>query len=108
MEYQSKDKCMNSTDLIDKLRNQAVAIRYKKLNGGSAVIKATLMSEMTENKRSKTTTRDPNGEFSKPARYPEKILAVWDIDSEGWRDIRWKSITEVDGSKIHYGIKYDS
>jgi hypothetical protein len=99
---------MNSTDLIDKLRNQAVAIRYKKLNGGSAVIKATLMSEMTENKRSKTTTRDPNGEFSKSARYPEKILAVWDIDSEGWRDIRWKSITEVDGSKIHYGIKYDS
>jgi hypothetical protein len=99
---------MNSTDLIDKLRNQAVAIRYKKLNGGSAVIKATLMSEMTENKRSKTTTRDPNGEFSKSARYPEKILAVWDIDSEGLRDIRWKSITEVDGSKIHYGIKYDS
>jgi len=108
MEYQSKDKCMNSTDLINKLRNQAVAIRYTKLNGGSAVIKATLMLEMTENKRSKTKTRGPNGEFSKSVRYPEKILAVWDIESEGWKDIRWKSITEVDGFKIHYGIRYDS
>ena len=42
MEYQSKDKCMKSTDLIDKLQSQAVMIKFTKLNGEERVMKATL------------------------------------------------------------------
>jgi len=99
---------MKSTDLIDKLQSQAVMIKFTKLNGEERVMKATLKLEITEENPSKTRTRDPNSEFSQSNRYPEKNFTVWDIESEGWRTIRWKSITEVNGDKIHNGIEYVS
>jgi len=99
---------MKSTDLIDKLQTQSVMIKFTKLNGEARVMKATLKLDITEVIPSKTRTRDPNSEFSQSNRYPEKNFTVWDIESEGWRTVRWKSITEVDGAKIHNGIEYVS
>jgi hypothetical protein len=73
-------------ELYEMLRSDIVEITFTKIDGSSRVMKCSLqdkylpvMMEDTE-----TATKDnPN------------VLAVWDIDNNGWRSFRINSITEV-------------
>lgn len=72
--------------LKDELRSGAVMVAFKKSDGTDRLMKCTLSENLipisTETTKAVVKKREPNPD----------VLAVWDIESDGWRSFRWDSV----------------
>jgi len=73
---------------VSKLAHDHVlSVKFKKVNGEERVMKCTLIRDMLPPQKDieeHSTRENPN------------VLAVWDIDSNGWRSFRMDSIISLD------------
>ena len=76
------------TELQAILKTEARVITFTKVNGDSRIMKCTLQPDMlpklvlTEGKT--------------PKKQNDKVIAVWDLEKEGWRSITVDTIIYVD------------
>lgn len=76
--------------LLNKLKNDSVTITFKKLNNETRNIKCTLMEKYLP-----TATKDDLMSQKKIRQISPEILAVWDLEKNAWRSMRWSNIIEV-------------
>lgn len=77
---------LSRTDLVECLRNGAMAITFTKKDGSERVMKCTLMETVVvphERKTDRVIERTDNN------------LPVWDIEADAWRSINIDTIKEV-------------
>ena len=76
----------NKSELSEMLRNRRLEVSFIKKDRSLRVMNCTLLEKYLPPlmEDAKTTTKDN----------PD-VLAVWDIDNNGWRSFRLDSITEV-------------
>jgi len=79
----SEDAEIGRKWLIELLENQSVEIIFTKKDGTERTMKCTLMEKYL-----------PETVGSGKAKNDE-VLAVYDLEKEGWRSFRWDSIKEV-------------
>jgi len=79
----SKDAQIGREWLTEILQEQSVEIIFTKKDGTERTMKCTLMEKYLP----KTVSSD------RPRN--EEVLAVYDLEKEGWRSFRWDSIKEV-------------
>lgn len=76
--------------LIDDLKKFVCEVRFKKANGEMRVMKCTLrpsnMPSLTEEQ-----IQHLNEQHEKPEN--KDVIAVWDIEVNGWRSFRVDSVT---------------
>ena len=79
----SKDAKKGRTRLISLLEERPIEIVFTKKDGTERTMKCTLMEDYL-----------PETVGSEKAKNDE-VLAVYDLEKEGWRSFRWDSIKEV-------------
>jgi hypothetical protein len=79
--------------LLADLRNNILEVTFTKVNGDRRSMRCTLMPNyLPENHNTNPTEQDKEKLFHK--ENPE-VLAVWDIQSGGWRSFRVNSVEYV-------------
>ena len=67
-----------------------VSVTFTKVDGTTRVMKATLDKKLLPAFESK---RDANGDETKVTfKKSPDVVAVYDVENDGWRSIRWNSI----------------
>ena len=67
-----------------------VSVTFTKVDGTTRVMKATLDKKLLPVFESK---RDANGDEAKVTfKKSPDVVAVYDVENDGWRSIRWNSI----------------
>ena len=83
---------MNRQEMISALKEDVCRVTFKKVNGDTRLMYCTLKSDfLPENDRMINEAG-----FEPTKQVNEKILAVWDIDVQGWRSFRVDSVTHFD------------
>ena len=77
-------------ELLTELKTADVNITFKKLNGDVRNMKCTLR----ENVIPKADKEDHLSQ-KKIRNISEEVLAVWDLEKNAWRSMRWENIIEV-------------
>jgi hypothetical protein len=80
----TKDAKKGRKWLKNVLETDVVEVTFTKKDGSERILKCTLKENVLPEVQNKETK-----EKSKEA------LAVWDVESEGWRSFRWDSIKSV-------------
>ena len=81
---------MDKNLLKENLSKCFAKITFNKTDGSLREMTCTLMSEYMP-------TLEPLDESPKiPRKENDNVLAVWDIDSQGWRSFRLDSITNIE------------
>jgi hypothetical protein len=80
----TKDAKKGRKWLKNVLETDVVEVTFTKKDGSERIMKCTLKEDVLPEVQNKETK-----EKSKEA------LAVWDVESEGWRSFRWDSIKSV-------------
>lgn len=75
--------------LKDQLRSGVTTITFTKVDGTERVMKATL-------DRSLLPEQMDVEEYISEKRQNEDVLAVWDVEKEGWRSFRLENVTRVE------------
>ena len=76
--------------LTTLLREQQVVVTFNKKDGDKRVMTCTLNQDIIpENKRPKSKPEDEQKKKS------DKVLAVYDVNAEGWRSFTWANVTDV-------------
>ena len=79
----SEDAKIGRKWLIDLLEDQPVEILFTKKDGTERTMKCTLMEKHLPQTAGSGKTKS------------DEVLAVYDLEKEGWRSFRWDSIKEV-------------
>lgn len=87
---------MEKSNVIELLKNGEVNIEFTKVNGEQRVMHCTLQESMLP------AQIDVEEAIQKKKPNPD-VLAVWDIQSEGWRSFRWDSLKTVNGEIYNNG-----
>lgn len=83
---------MNRQEMISALKEDVCRVTFKKVNGDTRLMYCTLKSDfLPENDRMINEAG-----FEPTKQVNEKVLAVWDIDVQGWRSFRVDSVTHFD------------
>jgi hypothetical protein len=83
---------MNREEMINFLKEDVCRVTFNKVNGDTRLMYCTLNhSFLPENDRMVNQVG-----FESKKQVNEKILAVWDIDAQGWRSFRIDSVTHFD------------
>lgn len=69
--------------LIELLRNDVVEVTFTKLDGDKRVMPCTLIESFFPDPKKETTQKN------------DKVIAVWAIESKGFRSFRYDRVTEV-------------
>lgn len=73
--------------LIDMLKSNEVTIKFTKVGGEERIMHCTLKDDAITPYEKKT---------DRPTKHrSDDVIAVWDLDNDGWRSFRLDSITEV-------------
>jgi len=83
----SKDAEIGRKWLKSALEKEIVEIVFTKKDGSERVMKCTLKEDVLP------MIRSDDGTSIKSKS--KEVLAVWDVESEGWRSFRWDSIKSV-------------
>lgn len=75
--------------LKDQLRSGVTTITFTKVDGSERVMKATL-------DRSLLPEQMDVEEYISEKRQNEDVLAVWDVEKEGWRSFRLENVIRVE------------
>lgn len=81
---------IDKNELTDLLRKTICKVTFKKVNGDTRVMHCTL----NESELPPQIDLEEHIQKKKPN---EDVLAVWDVESKGWRSFRWDSIIEWSG-----------
>ena len=85
---------MNRQEMINALKEDVCRVTFKKVNGDTRLMYCTLKSDfIVKNDRMITHVG-----FEPTKQVNEKVLAVWDIDVQGWRSFRVDSVTHFDSN----------
>lgn len=76
--------------LINKLKSEKVTITFKKLNNETRNMTCTLMESSLP-----SANKDDLMSQKKIRQISPEILAVWDLNKNAWRSMRWDNIIEV-------------
>jgi hypothetical protein len=82
------DDAEDQDELKDKLKKGIVSVSFIKVDGSTRNMRCTLSEDYivpTDTTKVPTRTKVQNDE----------VLAVWDVDANGWRSFRWDSIQSV-------------
>lgn len=77
-------------------QNGIVTVVFTKTDGSERTMRATLLPEYVNN--GKTLLQE--NENKRPEN--PNVLAVWDVDANGWRSFRIDSIEVVENCRINY------
>lgn len=80
----TKDAKKGRKWLKNVLETDVVEVTFTKKDGSERILKCTLKEDVlpeVQNKEAKEKSQE--------------ALAVWDVESEGWRSFRWDSIKSV-------------
>lgn len=77
--------------LSERLKNEVVSVKFKKLSGDDRVMQCTLQESVIP----KTVKDDAMSQKKVRAVSPE-VCSVWDTEANGWRSFRWDSIISVE------------
>jgi hypothetical protein len=75
--------------LQDQLRSGVTTITFTKVDGTERVMKATLDPALLPEQMDIE-------EYISERRQNEEVLAVWDVEKEGWRSFRLENVTRVE------------
>jgi len=79
--------------LTTLLREQQVIVTFNKKDGDQRIMTCTLNQDLIpENKKPKTKPEDDNKKKN------ENVLAVYEINEEGWRSFTWANVTNIEFS----------
>ena len=76
--------------LLNKLKSEKVIITFKKLNNETRNMTCTLMENSLP-----SANKDDLMSQKKIRQISPEILAVWDLNKNAWRSMRWDNIIEV-------------
>jgi hypothetical protein len=74
-------------EIAEQARNSIIKVSFTKANGETRILRCTLQAEFLPPQRDieeSTTRNNPN------------VLAVWDIENNGWRSFRLDSVFNVE------------
>ena len=76
----------DKASLTETARNGVITVRFIKVNGDERIMRCTLLSEYLPVQKDieEISTKENSN-----------VLAVWDIDANGWRSFRVDSVQEV-------------
>lgn len=74
-------------DVIERLKNNIVNIKFTKRDGSTRNMKATLREDIIP----QATKADPLSQ-KKIRNISEEVQPVWDTDVKSWRSFRWDSL----------------
>jgi hypothetical protein len=78
----------DKTELKNKLSNNVVSVIFEKTDGTERHMTCTLMEKYIPEKN--TSTRHV------PRQDNDNVLAVWDIENNGWRSFRIDSLRKIE------------
>ncbi len=70
--------------LKNVLETDVVEVTFTKKDGSERIMKCTLKEDVLPEVQNKETKQKS-----------QEAIAVWDVESEGWRSFRWDSIKSV-------------
>ena len=76
----------NKNLIVEKAKNGVITVRFTKVNGDERTMKCTLLTEYLPNQ---TDIEDTT------TRINDNVLAVLDVEANGWRSFRVDSVKEV-------------
>lgn len=83
----AKAASYNRDTLLADLRENVIEVMFDKVNGQPRIMRCTLMTEFLKNYNEQA---DVNYHTANP-----DVLAVWDLDQQGWRAFRIDSVRMV-------------
>lgn len=81
----------NKSILSEELESKNLIITFNKLSGEIREMKCTLRKDILP-----PATKDDHLSQKKIRKVSPEVLTVWDIDNNGWRNIRWANIIKVE------------
>ena len=81
---------LSKAELKENLSKSVAKVVFNKSDGSTRIMNCTLISEFLPQKK-----LDENARYV-PRRENDEVLAVWDLDNEGWRSFNVNSIIEVE------------
>jgi hypothetical protein len=79
---------MDKFNLINKLKNEIVAIKFRKVNGDERNMLCTLRNDMLPEQVGTSKTLDEN------------VISVFDTEARGWRSFRFENVLAVNGEAV--------
>jgi len=88
-EVQEKTNLSKKTrnNLIGIMKDEVVELTFIKKDGTERVMYCTLKEDLLPVTEVKEETKE--------RKVNEDVLAVYDVDAEGWRSFRWDSLTQI-------------
>jgi hypothetical protein len=80
----TKDAKKGRKWLKNVLETDVVEVTFTKKDGSERIMKCTLKEDVLPEVQNKETKQKS-----------QEAIAVWDVESEGWRSFRWDSIKSV-------------
>lgn len=85
---------MDRTSIVDALNAGVVEVKFTKVDGTSRTMKCTLAERYLP----------PHDPEAKVRASNESVVAVWDMESQGWRSFRVDSVESVQPvAQVLYG-----
>ncbi len=78
---------MNTTELLEQLRNNTMEISFTKVNGETRVMECTLRKDILPKVDG---TLNPDRK-----ERPEGLISVWDLKQSGWRSFYTDKVTDI-------------
>lgn len=73
--------------IVNDLHNKVCKVVFTKANGDTRIMHCTLQESMLP------PQTDIEEHIQKKKPNPD-VLAVWDVEAQGWRSFRWDSVTD--------------
>ena len=81
---------LSKTELKENLSKSVAKIVFNKSDGSTRIMNCTLMSNFLPQRKLDENVRHV------PRRENDEVVAVWDLDNQGWRSFNVNSIIEVE------------
>jgi len=86
---------LNKAELKENLSKSVAEITFNKVDGSVRKMHCTLMTDHLPQVISKEQVAHVRSGAHVPRVQTDDVLAVWDLDKQGWRSFRLDSITNV-------------
>jgi len=78
-------------EVVEVLEKYTALVKFKKLNGDMRSMECTLVKDMIP-----PATKEDTMSQKKVRNLNEEVLAVWDVEKEGWRSFRLENIVSIE------------
>lgn len=78
-------------EVVEVLEKYTALVKFKKLNGDMRSMKCTLVKDMIPSANKEDTMSQ-----KKVRNLNEEVLAVWDVEKQGWRSFRLENVVSIE------------